>query len=395
MKVLVLGGAGGMGRVAAEQAAGYPYVERVTVADLDGAHAAAVASRIGPVAEGLALDVNDRGAMRHAISAHDLVLNCVGPFYVLGVPVLEQVIEAGRHYADICDDWEPALEMLALSDRAAEKGIVALVGLGASPGIANMLAMKAAGLLDTVDEVITGWSVDGSADDLPAVESSHPKVKGASAAVVHWVQQITGTIRVLQDGGFQQAKPLARREIEYPGHGPLTIWSVGHPEAVTLPRAIPGLMNCSNVMVGREENFQGLAVLASLVDSGGLSIHQAADEIAKDLAKRTGAKEETRPPAEQAPALFAWAKGRLGGKAAVAAAQVLSVPPGGMAGATSVPLALAVPLFREGFGERSGVFSPEELIDADRFFDLLAPRCAGGFANGAALVATNVAQRDA
>jgi hypothetical protein len=66
-----------------------------------------------------------------------------------------------------------------------------------------------------------------------------------------------------------------------------------------------------------------------------------------------------------------------------------------MAGATSVPLSLAVPLFQQGFGERVGVFSPEELINPVAFFDLLAPRCAGHFSSGEALVAIDVAQLDA
>ncbi len=395
MKVLVLGGAGGMGRVAVEQTASYPFVEHVTVTDLDGVAATAVAQRVGSKAKGMALDINDRALMRETIIAHDLVLNCVGPFYVLGLPVLEQVIEAGRNYADICDDWEPTLDMLALSHRAEEKGVVALVGLGASPGVSNMLAMKAASMLDSVEEVITGWSIDGSGEDISAVVSSHPKVQGASAALVHWVQQMTGTIRVLKEGGYQQVKPLVRSDIFYPGYGSLPVWSVGHPEAVTLPRVLPGLMACTNVMVGGEDGFLGLQVLAGLVDTGVLTIHQAADEIAKDFAKKTETGKSPKPLAAHAPGLFGWARGNLRGKPTVAAAHVLSLPPGGMAGATSVPLSLAVPLFQQGFDERVGVFSPEELINPVAFFDLLAPRCSGHFSSGEALVAIDVAQLDA
>jgi hypothetical protein len=54
-----------------------------------------------------------------------------------------------------------------------------------------------------------------------------------------------------------------------------------------------------------------------------------------------------------------------------------------------------VPLFQQGFGERVGVFSPEELINPVAFFDLLAPRCTGHFSSGEALVAIDVAQLDA
>jgi saccharopine dehydrogenase-like NADP-dependent oxidoreductase len=392
MRVLVLGGAGGMGRVAVMKAAAYAPVAHVTAADLDLARAQAVAAEVGSNVSGVSLDVNDRAAMRTAIQAHDLVLNAVGPFYVLGLPVLEQVIDAGRNYADICDDWEPTLDMLALSPRAKERGVVALVGLGASPGVTNMLALKAARALDEVDELITGWSIEGTSEDLPAVQSARPRKSGASAAVVHWVQQLTGTIRVLKDGGYQQEKPLQAREIYYPGYGALKVWSVGHPEAVTLPRATPGLLACSNVMVGEEGAFRGLALLAGLVDTGVLTVHQAADEVAKDLAKKP-----RKSPSEnrrEKPGLFAWASGRLGGRPAVAVASVRSMPPGGMAGATSVPLSLALPLFERGFEGCAGVYAPEEVIDPDQFFDLLAPHCVGEFERGADLVSLQTALTD-
>ena len=387
MRVLVLGGAGGMGRVAVEQSAAHAFVDQVTVAALDGARAADVAQRAGAKARGIALNVNDRASMRAAIETHDLVLNTVGPFYQFGVSVLEQVIDVGVNYADICDDWEPTLEMLALDARAKAANSLALIGLGASPGITNMLALKAAAALDEVDEVLTGWSIDGSSEDLPAARSGRPRATGASAAVVHWVQQLTGFIRVLRDGGFQNAKPLERREIMYPGLGPVSVWSVGHPEAVTIPRALTGLTACSNVMVGQARAFEGLQVLAHLVDTGRITIHDAADEIVRDLS------ETARAPSDAAdksatPGLFAWASGRVGGKQAISAAAILSAPPGGMAGATSVPLSLAVPLFRRGFEKTSGVYAPEDILDPDTFFDLLAPHCVGSFRSGKELVWT-------
>jgi short subunit dehydrogenase-like uncharacterized protein len=40
------------------------------------------------------------------------VLNCVGPFYRFGPPVLTAAIKAGVSYLDVCDDWEPTLDML-------------------------------------------------------------------------------------------------------------------------------------------------------------------------------------------------------------------------------------------------------------------------------------------
>ena len=43
-----------------------------------------------------------------------VVMNTVGPFFRFGVPILTAAIDAGTDYIDVCDDWEPTLEMLAL-----------------------------------------------------------------------------------------------------------------------------------------------------------------------------------------------------------------------------------------------------------------------------------------
>lgn len=372
MKVLVLGGGGAMGRVAVLEATKFEFVERVTVADLNIESAKALAADQGCCgkAEALLLDINDVDAMHNTIRGHDIVLNTVGPFYTLGAGILSQVIGAGRHYVDICDDWEPTLEMLALSDHAKASGVTAIIGLGASPGVTNMLAMKAAAALDEVDELVTCWSLDAGGDDTAELKSNRPHAQGASAAVVHWVQQFTGTIRVLADHGFQDVKPLQSQVIQFPGEGDVHIWSVGHPESVTLPRAVKGLRNCLNAMVGPESTFDGLRLIAKLVDDGELTVHQGADAIAN--APPSGNR-KPRPDRKTLPPLFAWASGRIAGEPAVVSAHVRSMPGGGMAGATSVPLSLALLMFAGDKQLPTGVFAPEEVLDPDTFLDLLAP----------------------
>jgi saccharopine dehydrogenase-like NADP-dependent oxidoreductase len=302
----------------------------------------------------------------------------VGPFYAHGVAILEQVIEAGRHYADICDDWEPTLEMLDLSERASARNVTAVIGLGASPGITNMIAVKAARALDDVRELITCWSIEGDPGDLEVMRKERAEGKRAGAAVVHWVQQLTGTIRVLSDGQFRHVPPLQRRNLPFPGIGPVSTWTVGHPEALTLPRTFKTLVTCANAMLGPEDSFSGLAEMARLVDSGVMDAHAAADAIVDDMVRSTGepARETT-----DAPPLFAWAGGVRNGRPAIATAHLRALPPGGMAGATSIPLSLVLPLFHAGALEQRGVFTPEEIIDPDAFLSSLAPHCDSSFAS--------------
>ncbi|WP_280433562.1 saccharopine dehydrogenase NADP-binding domain-containing protein [Nocardia brasiliensis] len=95
MRILVLGGAGQMGRVTAAVLAGDDAVERVVVTDLDERNARAVADRLGPKVSGLGLDVLDEIALAAALRDCDLVANAVGPFFRFGVPILTAAMAAG------------------------------------------------------------------------------------------------------------------------------------------------------------------------------------------------------------------------------------------------------------------------------------------------------------
>ena len=385
MRVLVLGGSGGMGEVATREAATFPFVESVRIGDLNDGKGCDIASSIGPKASFCRLDVNDRSAMREELKACDVVLNAVGPFYVLGLPVLEQVISAGVNYADICDDWEPTQEMLGLSDAARGAGVTAIIGAGASPGVTNLLAVIASEQLDDVDEVITGWRVETHGEHTNALVSSHPKVAGASAAVVHWVQQLTGEIRVLKDGGFQSVNPLEHHQLPWPGEAKLDVWTVGHPEAVTLPLHIKGLTSCQNVMVGQASVFQELKKIAALVNQGVISHHDAADLIVSDAL--------VQPEEElNVPIMFGWAQGTRNGTPHIAKAEIHSLPPGGMAGATSVPLALTLNTLNSPARLPKGVFAPEQIIDPRQYLDQLALKCVGDLQGADELVSVSVAQ---
>ena len=48
----------------------------------------------------------DSDALAAALAEADLVLNTAGPFYLYGRPVLVAAVAAGKHCADIADDWE-------------------------------------------------------------------------------------------------------------------------------------------------------------------------------------------------------------------------------------------------------------------------------------------------
>jgi len=370
MKVVALGGSGGMGRHTARVAHGYDFVETLVIADRDGEAAARFAQSLGGRARAATVDVTDTEALSRLLSEADVVVNTVGPYYRFGVPILRAAIDAKCHYLDICDDWEPTLEMLDLDGAAREAGVTAVIGLGASPGISNLLAVEAIRELDRATEIYTAWDLEGAVPERIGTEPS--------AAMVHGFHQLSGTIRVYDGGGYAEIRPLEPRDVDYPGLGPLRLWTIGHPEAVTLPRTYPDLQRSLNLMFASRFNLFGTRVLSSLVTRGWFTERRAAWWAERLEAAPVEADREEQLRAVKKggpPPLFALARGEKDGRPASAAVMITSAPPGGMGGVTGVPLAVGLDLLGRGRLERRGVFAPEAVVDPSAFFEALAPHC--------------------
>lgn len=384
---IVLLGAGGMGRAAALTAARFPEVRSLTVADLDPTAAQEVARACGPKASARSVDVRDASALHDLLSGADFVLNTVGPYYRFGVPVLRAAIGAGTHYLDICDDPGPTLDLLALHGEARAAGVTAVVGLGASPGLSNLLAATAATELTEVHEITTGWDagvdVDGDAVRAEVARTGRP-----SAALLHWLHESSGRIRAVRGGQPVDLQPLREFPLFYPGLGHYRTWTVGHPEPLTLARRY-ALRASTNVMHGDSALIGLVRELAERIDAGTSSVEDAAD-LFIGRAGRYGP--DPCGNAQPLPGVFAVATGLRDGQPMTVAATIRSHPPGGMGGATGVPLALGVRLLAAPAQRRPGVFAPEDLIAPPAFFDLFAPLCEGEFPTAGDLLWVTSAQ---
>ena len=152
MKVIILGGCGGMGRYAAQMAANFDNIDVFTVADLHEKDAKEFAASLGSHVSGLGIDVNDSEKLKNILLDYDVVLNTVGPFFKFGFQIFKAALDCNCHYMDICDDWEPTEEMMKLDVVAKKKNLLAIIGLGASPGITNLLGSIAIEQLDDPKE---------------------------------------------------------------------------------------------------------------------------------------------------------------------------------------------------------------------------------------------------
>lgn len=369
MKVLALGGSGGMGRFAVETCMEFENISEVIVADINEEAAIAFSHSMNQKVSGLGLDVTDLNALKKAMEGADVVINTVGPFFKYGPPILEAAIETGCHYLDINDDWEPTIEMLKFHKKAEDVNSTAILGMGASPGLTNMLGAAAIQELDEVETLYTGWTMDGAA---PEEESSQ---SGVNAAMIHAVQQMTGKVRVHNDGEPKMVKPLKQVTVDFPGFGEFKTHIFGHPEAITFPHHFPSLKNSMNLAHG--SGFGILKWIMRLVDWNILSVEKAAG-IVQDLSSSIREDLETkgvetgidmvRNSLDEPPSLYALAIGNKNGQKASCGTTFRASDLISMGEATGIPLACGLKLLIDGKITKFGVFAPEGAIDPNDFF---------------------------
>lgn len=232
--VIVLGGVGAVGRVAARTLAAHDAFDRVVIADIDLDGARGLAAEMGAGVEAVRLDASDETAVEAAARGADVVLNCSGPFYRLAAPVLRAVIAAGVDYVDVCDDVDATLAQLEMDGAARAAGVAAVIGMGNSPGVTNLLAQFAAEhLLDSVEAVDIYHAHGGEAFEGAGVVAH--RFHGMSMAIPVYLDGALTTVR------FHEPDGVALRErvsFHLLGDG-IPVYPYPHPEQITIPRHLP------------------------------------------------------------------------------------------------------------------------------------------------------------
>jgi saccharopine dehydrogenase-like NADP-dependent oxidoreductase len=378
--VICLGGAGDMGKTLATHLAQSPRISRLVIADLDGEKAGAVAAELGRSATcevtAKQVDVLDDGALGALLNGADFLANAAGPFFRLAVPVLKAAIAARVPYLDICDDPEPTIDMLALDIEAKSAGIAAVIGMGASPGLSNLMAVRAARHLDEVEDCYTAWPLDVEAPGQEAIANTEGQGIEYSAAIVHFMEQISGEIESVIGGRRRQTKPLQWVTLDFPGHGKGSALTMGHPEPITLHKSLGLTGNSANLVLATPSSAAYLRGLGSEIDTGRLSLEAAAKALTSPTRGRSMKAAALSVIAKnhgQLPAFFALLTGTRDGKGKAVGCHATTMPKG-MDGATSIPAALAVDMLLKSRAE-AGVHAPEDVIDADTLFEGLRRHC--------------------
>jgi hypothetical protein len=249
MKVLVLGAAGKAARAAIHSLLSLGGIEHIYLADHN-------AETLGKLAADLAylpasprfIDAESERSLRERMREADLVIGCLGPFHRYEGNIVRAAIAAGRDYLSLCDDPEAAEEAYSHDKEARRSGVSILCGCGLTPGLSNLLACRLGSRLPGVDAVEVSWCQEiGSA--LGAATLEHLlHVYGVKVPLYQG-----GQVRRVRGGSWEEL-------VEFPPPiGWRAVGFLGHPETLTLPRFMRGVLDIS-VKGGVDGRARGLAL---------------------------------------------------------------------------------------------------------------------------------------
>lgn len=228
MRFVVLGGTGMMGRIAVRDLFESGKGEIVLAGtDRKRAEAAADAYRSGRV-EGAGIDVKDRGALASLLRDADVAVNCVQ--YYFNLDVMEGALRAGTHYVDLGGLYHTTKKQLMLDGRFRKEGLTAVLGMGSTPGITNVLAAYGSAMLDSVSSI-----------DIKFGAADFSRIEGRPFPVPYSVQtlleEFTLPPMVFRKGKMVEEKPLGGMEsADFPKPiGRKTAFYTLHSELATFP----------------------------------------------------------------------------------------------------------------------------------------------------------------
>lgn len=246
MKILLVG-VGGVGEAIAVISKGRPWLEKMVLADYNKARVEEVQARLGDAArfpvewvDASRQDLIEALARKHQV---DLIMNACDPQY--NMPIFEAAFCTGCHYMDMAMSLSEPHESdpyhqtgVKLGDLQFEKaqewekrGLLALVGLGVEPGMADIFARYAQDhLFDEIEEVgiRDGANLEVRGYEFAPNFSIWTTIEECLNPPVIWEK----------DKGWFTTEPFSEPEIfEFPeGIGKVECVNVEHEEVLLVPR---------------------------------------------------------------------------------------------------------------------------------------------------------------
>jgi lysine 6-dehydrogenase len=378
--ISILGGAGMMGQgiirdlLSERSIIG---IAEVRLFDTDRARMAALRARLDDSRLTLHdLDVADPAALAGALAGSSICVNAVPTLAGHQMAIFEAALAAGVDYVDLGGLGTFTVKQLAWQQRFRDAGVVAVLGVGADPGMSNVICRAVADELDEVDSINLYWAATLTGPENPVLVPPY-SVSTVLAEYAHPCLQFL-------DGRHVECAPQTGREtIDLPAPwGRCEFMYSIHSEQLTVPLADgireKGIQEFTwklHLPQREHEAWVGL-VKAGFgdferpVEVGGVSVRPL--DVLNAMIARNIAEHQDRIPQQQSHEIhFAIGRGRVGGKSATARCQVIVRPnrmyEGYVDAATSMNASIAVQLMLSE-PRRPGVYAPEAYFNVVSYF---------------------------
>jgi lysine 6-dehydrogenase len=363
MKILLLGANGAMASVVIRDLLEFAPDVSITAADLRQPifHDERIHAKTA--------DVRDIDSTTKLAEGHDALLNCVN--YYFNVPVMQAALNARVPYTDLGGLYHGSQKQFELQNAFRERGISAVLGMGSTPGITNVMAGVLAKKMDEVHElhVRVGCYEASAGGPLP--------VPYAMDTVL---DEFALEPMVFTNGKATAVAPMSGQEtIDFPAPaGKMEAIYTLHSEVAMFPRSFPALREAS-FKVAFPQGFT--EKMKFLVELGFAS----RKKLVRDVSPREMliGLTATQPSVDSEPkdcdVLRVHAKGLKNGQPVEALAEsvILPHPQWKIAAGsldTGVPLSIVGQMLARGEIKTPGVLCPETSVPAERFLQELARR---------------------
>ena len=350
LRVAVLGAGGIIAPAIVRDLAESAEAGELLLLDLDEGRAAEVARAHGGGKAG-ARGVDARGAdLARALEGVDVLVNAAS--YRVNLDAMRACLAAGTHYVDLGGLYRVTGEQLKLDGEFREAGLLALLGMGSSPGKTNVMAVRAVRELGSAPEVV---DVIAAGRDLKPPDG--PSYPYSPRTLVDELTMAPMTVREgravalepMTDGGeIDFPDPIGRGETIYTLHSEVRTFaeSFGCSECSFRLSLSPAVLERVRALVGASDEQIAAAAAAAVPSSPHTVSAHMIDAVGPGGAVRVTAI--TRP-------MEGWGLG------------------GGIV-STAAPAAAAVRLLARGDLDAAGAMPPERCVDPDDLFPELERR---------------------
>lgn len=355
-----------MGNASTRDLAAHSDFETIAIADLDLGKASALADELGGGrVTALTVNVTDKEELIKLFADYDIVLNCTS--YAFGLGITEAAIAAKRPLLDLGGLYNTP-KQLAMTDQAKEAGVTVVLGMGATPGVSNLMARAGSRRMETVDSIHIHFATYRSIAPSP----------GLLQTVLD--EFSPGTKRFYHENGelIEVAPFTGEKQVTFDAPiGRIPCWFVPHSETHTLPRFIPGVKRVDVRGTWRPEIMHALKHYneVGLLDAEPIN-GAVPKDVLRDLFLRNG---DWPGPGEWCFYVNVEVKGR-NSDSQVTATYNLSHPGTAMWGedatgrVTGIPASIGAQMIAQGRALSPGVLGPEAAFEPWDFFAELAKR---------------------